>query len=238
MSSSPYSSRGLRKSPIDDRDSSVRNALINRAATRNPSITRDDINSIRERNAANERQVRRDAIGQRGIVTRNEVRNQAANLRSELTNNSASLTDRLNKVKENLGVSETTQNTGSQDTASPTGGRHQRPDIDKMRERFGTSPTGGRHQRPDIDKMRERFGTSGAIQRPSITRDAGATRNPSINRDNMNSIRERNAANERKLRRDAIGQRGIATRNEVREEAMAAKAKIKAEQFKNSQSNM
>ena len=189
MSSSPYSSRGLRKSPIDDRDSSVRNALINRAATRNPSINRDDMNSIRERNAANERKLRRDAIGQRGIVTRNEVREEAANLRSELTNNSA-------------------------------------------------SPADGRHQRPDIDKMRERFAASGAIQRPSTTRDAGATRNPSITRDDINSIRERNAANERQVRRDAIGQRGIVTRNEVREEAMAAKAKIKAEQFKNSQSNM
>ena len=86
MSSSPHSSRGLKKSPINDRGSSVRNALINRAAPQKPSITEEAVNQrgIETRNRA-----RKEAVNQRGIETRNRARKEAVNQRGIETRNRA-----------------------------------------------------------------------------------------------------------------------------------------------------
>ena len=87
MSSSPHSSRGLRKSPINDRGSSVRNALINRAAPQKPSITEEAVNQrgIETRNRA-----RKEAVNQRGIETRNRARAIKAKIKAKQFKNSQS----------------------------------------------------------------------------------------------------------------------------------------------------
>jgi hypothetical protein len=87
MSSSPHSSRGLRKSPINDRGSSVRNALINRAAPQKPSITEEAANQrgIETRNRA-----RKEAVNQRGIETRNRARAIKAKIKAKQFKNSQS----------------------------------------------------------------------------------------------------------------------------------------------------